>query len=114
MKSAVKSANPGLLANCWNLASIAVQRVDHFVSSLRPAKAIQGESEEESLLKDVVDLDRRDPAWYKPNLVIGAQQMLLNGSERSIVSAVYGDEITTEAATQLRTARPVQRAGASS
>jgi hypothetical protein len=114
MKSAVKSANPGLLANCLNLVTVAVHQVEHLVSSFRPAKAIQGESEEESLLKDVVDLDRRDPAWYNPNLVIGAQQMLLNGSGRSTVSAVYGDEITAEAVSQLRTATPAQPTSAPS
>jgi len=110
----MKSASPGLLANCRNLVTVAVREMEHLVSSLRPAKAIQGESEEESLLKDVADLDRQDPAWYKPNLVIGGQQMLLNGSDFSTVSAVYGSEITREAASRVPTATSEQRVGASS
>jgi hypothetical protein len=107
----MKSASVGLFANCRTIAAREWERV---VSALRPSKPMHGESEEEALFKDVVELDRQDPNWYRPNLVIGAQQMLINGSDVSTVSAVYGSEITAEARSQLRTAPSQQRVGASS
>jgi hypothetical protein len=110
----MKSASPGMFATCRNLATVAVREVERFVSSLRPAKPIHGESEEGALLRDVVELDRQDPNWYRPNLVIGAQQMLINGSDVPTVSAVYGAEITAEAKSRLRTATSEQRVSASS
>jgi hypothetical protein len=109
----MKSASPGRLASWRSLVANAVRGLQHLV---RPAHPIQLQSEEENLLQDVAELDQRDPAWYRPNLVMGAQQMLLNGSDVPTVSGVYGEEITSEAARelQLRAFKPEHRVGASS
>jgi hypothetical protein len=77
-------------------------------------KPVHGESEETALSKDLAELDRQDPNWYRPNLIIGARQMLMNGNDDSTVSAVYGAEITAEAKSQHSATSSEQRVGVSS
>ena len=81
--------------------NVATHRLESLMSFFRHRHAIQSESEDVVLLREIDELNRTDPDWDRPGRVVGAEQMLRDGSEMSLVIRVYGQQIAVEAAQNL-------------
>ena len=73
-------------------------------SQLIKGRVIPFRTEEQLLFDEIEELNREGSEWYKPNLIAGAKQLLIEGNEFSKVAAIYGHETTKEAERQLRVA----------
>jgi transketolase C-terminal domain/subunit len=81
--------------------NVAIHRVETLMSFLGHRDAIQSESEDTVLLREIDEFNRTDPDWDHPGRVVGAEQMLRDGSDMSLVIRAYGQQIAFEAAQNL-------------